>query len=78
MTLLRIGVSAKKCCSGVGDEGPHLGRVFAAGSGFNAGDDVDAPGAQRGDGFGYIFRVQAAGGDQVEFASNIEERLARG
>src|ERR1035438_586499 len=52
----------------IGDKGAHFGRVFAARSGFDAGDDVNAPGAQGGDGLGYVFRIQAAGDHEMALA----------
>lgn len=45
---LQSGVA---CC---GDERPHLGRVLPAWRGFYAAGDIDAPGAQCGNGFGHV------------------------
>ena len=51
--------------SRTGHKLPNFFRIFFAGRGFYAGDYVDAPGMERGDGFGYVFRGEAAGRDEV-------------
>jgi hypothetical protein len=57
-----IGRLQSICGSGVGEEGLHFGGVFVAGCGFNTTDHVYAPGVESGDGFGYVFGIEAAGG----------------
>ena len=39
-------------------------------------DDIDAPGAERGDGFGYVFRIQTAGGYAVCVLRVLEQSVA--
>lgn len=72
---LRLLQSATNGGAGVGDEGAEFLGVFAAGGCFDAGDDVEAPGMERGDGLGYVFRGEAAGGDQLTLFYFLEESI---
>ena len=62
--------------AGVGDKGVQLFWIFAAWEGFDASDDVNAPGLERSDSLGDVQRVEAAGGDKLEPALTAEELCA--
>ncbi len=66
-TAIRRRLFALVGRAGVGDKSANLARIFAAGLGFDAADDIHAPGMERGDCLGDIFRREAAGGDELTF-----------